>query len=97
VKSLSFCKRNFRTVFVSGSFDRTIKAWDIEIATPVDTFTGHEDIVTSVVATENCDTFISGSADRTIRIWDFYYARILRIIETNHTGWITSVAVTDDN
>ena len=59
--------------FISGSDDTTIKLWSID-GTLIRTFTGHNDVVTSVnfspVEGPDCLSFISGSLDRKIKLWD---------------------------
>jgi WD40 repeat protein len=54
--------------FISGSFDRTIKLWNISADACIRTFEGHTDYVNSV-ATIGDDRFISGSWDETIILW----------------------------
>lgn len=53
--------------FASGSFDKTVKEWDVRILRNVADLTGHEEWIQSL--SHGPDFWISGSRDTTIRIW----------------------------
>ena len=53
----------------SGSFDKTVRVWDLTTGEAVRTLTGHGDYVTSVCALDG-ERLASGSADKTVRVWD---------------------------
>ncbi|ETO32496.1 hypothetical protein RFI_04620 [Reticulomyxa filosa] len=61
----------------SGSYDFTIRIWDIETAKQLIIFEGHEDTVRSVKYGSNeignigcANTILSGSDDSSVRLWD---------------------------
>ena len=58
------------TMLVSGSYDRTIKLWDMQTGGVVRTFQGHTEQISSVSISQNCTIIASGSGDNTIRLWD---------------------------
>ena len=59
-----------RTV-VSGSFDKTVRVWDVESCAAVGEPTlGHYYYVFSVVISADGRTVVSGSNDDTVRVWD---------------------------
>ena len=58
------------TMLVSGSYDTTIKLWDMQTGGVVKTFQGHTKHVTAVSISPNCTTIASGSVDNTVRLWD---------------------------
>lgn len=53
----------------SGSFDKTIKLWNMQTGTLLETLTAHEGTVSSLVFTPDGSRLVSGSIDHTIRIW----------------------------
>ncbi|ETO04304.1 hypothetical protein RFI_33093, partial [Reticulomyxa filosa] len=56
----------------SGSYDKTIRIWDIETTKQCNVLNGHEDCVFSVKygANELLNTTLSGSSDKSVRLWD---------------------------
>jgi len=75
VTSLAFSHDGTR--LASGSFDTTIKYWDITANWPISfsgniltTFEGHASYVSSVVLSPDGQMLASGSYDNTIKLWD---------------------------
>ncbi|MDE2827370.1 MAG: hypothetical protein OXL40_08695 [Bacteroidota bacterium] len=58
------------TQLVSGSYDDTIRLWDVATGQEVRRFEGHRDWVNSVVFSPDGAQLASGSDDDTIRLWD---------------------------
>ena len=56
---------------VSGSWDATIKIWDIKTGECLNTLEGHKDSVNSIVISPDGKYIVSASSDNTIKIWDF--------------------------
>jgi len=53
---------------VSGSYDRTVKVWDVNPGRVLNTFEGHSNGVTSVKFSHNGKTIVSGSNDNTVKV-----------------------------
>ena len=66
---------------VSGSYDTTIKLWDMQTGGVVKTFQGHTGPVYSVSIPPNCTTIASGSYDKTLRLWDIQTEECYCIIQ----------------
>ncbi|ETO05312.1 WD repeat-containing protein, partial [Reticulomyxa filosa] len=56
----------------SGSYDKTIRIWDIETTKQFNLFKGHTSVVRSVKygSNELLNTILSGSDDKSVRLWD---------------------------
>ncbi|ETO25739.1 WD-40 repeat protein [Reticulomyxa filosa] len=81
----------------SGSFDTTIRIWDIETAKQVVVFKGHENALKSVLYGSNeigniggANTILSGSDDKSIRLWDIRSGQQIQIFK-GHTHYVYAV------
>ena len=58
-------------ILVSGSYDATIRLWDIATGKQLDTLQGHTYSITSVAVSPEGSTIASGSYDGTVLLWTF--------------------------
>jgi WD40 repeat protein len=78
-----------------GSFDRTIRLWDIRTQKKTATLKGHSSIVASVAFSPNGKTLASGSWDKTIRLWDIQSQKEAATLK-GHSSYVYSVAFSPD-
>ncbi|MGD1717665.1 GUN4 domain-containing protein [Dapis sp. BLCC M172] len=81
---------------VSGSYDKTIKVWDLATGSLKGTISDNSDRVFSVAINPNEKTIISGSADGTIKIWDLVTGT-LKTTLNGHSNSVYSVAFNPEN
>jgi WD40 repeat protein len=79
----------------TGSFDRTIKLWDMATGKEITTFEGHKSSVDSVAFSPDGKLLGSGSNDRTVKLWDLATGRELTTI--GFGGSVSSVAFSPDS
>ena len=76
---------------LSGSFDNTLKLWDVASGREIRTFTGHPSTVTSVAFSPDGRSILSGSFDKTVRLWDVSTGNEIRTFR-GHSEWVNSVS-----
>lgn len=87
---------NDRPVIVSGSRDRSVRAWNVVTGEPVGVpLEGHTDWVTAIAVAElpAGPVALSGSRDRTVRLWDLRSGRALGTL-SGHRDAVTALAAT---
>jgi WD40 repeat protein len=82
-------------ILASGSWDRTIKLWDVTTGTVLRTLQGHTGGVLSVAFFPDGKILASGAGDGTIKLWDVATGTLLRTL-SGHTGSVISVAFSPD-
>ena len=78
---------------VSGSWDNTIRIWDMQSWDCLKILQGHTDRVRSIAI--NCDgrIVVSGSEDNSVRIWDIETGKCLKVMD-GHKGHVNTVDLT---
>ncbi|ETO25213.1 WD-40 repeat protein [Reticulomyxa filosa] len=80
----------------SGSYDNTIRLWDIETSKELLVFNGHENTVKSVKYSpyesevNGGNIICSGSWDRTVRLWDIRSKKEIRVFK-GHRNYVSCV------
>ena len=77
----------------SGSYDETIKLWDISIGNVINTFSGHTDVIRCVAFSPDGTKLASASGyyDKTIKLWDVNSGTEIKTF-IGHTSDIYSIA-----
>ncbi len=63
---------------ISGSWDKTIKVWEVNTGKLLRVLRGHSDEITSVAVNANGKYIVSGSKDSTVKVWDLNSGNFIR-------------------
>lgn len=74
---------------LSGSWDHTLRLWDMNTGKCAQRFVGHTGDVMSVSISKSVRQFVSASRDRTVKVWNV----IGECVETlnSHQDWVSTV------
>jgi ribosome assembly protein 4 len=76
----------------SGAGDCTVRFWDIDTETPLETCEGHKNWVLIISWSPDGEKLASGSMDNSIRIWNPADGKEMGSPLTGHSKWITSLS-----
>ncbi|MGB6297060.1 MAG: AAA-like domain-containing protein [Rivularia sp. (in: cyanobacteria)] len=79
----------------SGSWDNTIKLWNISSGKIISSLDGHLAPVSSVAFSPDGKTLATGSVDKTIKLWNISSGKIISTLE-GHQNIVFSVAFSPD-
>jgi len=88
-KSAGIADRNWG-ILASGSWDNTIKLWDVNTGKEIRTLIGHANWVNSVAFSPDGKFLASGSADCTIKLWQVHTGIEIQTIR-GHSDSVSSV------
>jgi WD40 repeat protein len=80
----------------SGSYDKTVKIWDLGSGECLKTLEGHIGPITSVAFSHDSTQVTSGSDDQTVKIWDANSGDCLQTLE-GHSDEVRSVTFLQDS
>ena len=76
---------------LTGSWDNTLRLWDINSGVCTRRFVGHTKDVLSVAFSADNRQIVSGSRDRTVKLWNTLGECKFTIVEDGHTEWVSCV------
>jgi guanine nucleotide-binding protein subunit beta-2-like 1 protein len=76
---------------LSGSWDGTLRLWDLNFGTTTRRFVGHTKDVLSVAFSADNRQIVSGSRDKTLKLWNTLGECKYTIDENGHTEWVSCV------
>lgn len=79
-------------VLASGSWDNSVKIWDLQKGQASKTLVGHAQQVSAVAITPDLKHVVSGSWDRTIKIWSLDTGTELRTLAA-HSSQVNSLCI----
>lgn len=84
--------------FATGSFDRTIKLWQLSSEQAITTLKGHSDAIHCLAISPNGKLLASGSADKTIRLWNLKTGQVSVLGNwfSKHSEEVLSLAISPD-
>ena len=82
-------------MLASGSWDETVKVWDVQTGALKLTITGHCNVVDSVAFSPDGKTLAIGCYDKTIKLWDMQTVALKQTL-TGHSDQVVSVAFSPD-
>jgi WD40 repeat protein len=81
-------------LLVSGSWDQTIKIWNLETGKLIRSLKGHTDKVYTIALSPDQKIIASGSADQSIKLWYIETGELLATFK-GHNHTVTALAFTD--
>jgi len=81
---------------LSGSYDQTLKLWDLETGACLRTIEGHVGQVISTTFSPDGRRVLSGSVDNTVKMWDLHNGACLLTFKVHNYESMFSLAISPD-
>ncbi|ETO08073.1 WD-40 repeat-containing protein, partial [Reticulomyxa filosa] len=102
VKGIDYSTFDNNQLLCSGSYDKTVRVWDVDNNKQIQSFNGHLSFVYCVKFSQyhyhnhHQNVICSSSHDNTIRLWDFKHNQQLQVFN-EHTSWISCIELSSFN
>lgn len=80
---------------ISGSYDATLRVWDLRSKKCIKVLSGHSNKITCLAISADNSFAVSGAEDTTLRIWDLRSGECMHSLE-GHWHAIACVAISED-
>ena len=77
-------------ILVSGSYDRTIKVWNLITGRSLYTLSGHTGLIRAIAIHPSGEMLASASRDG-VRLWNLRTGELIALL-VGHSDWVNSVA-----
>merc|ERR1719251_77510 len=81
---------------LSGSWDKTLRLWDLSTGNTTRRFESHTKDVMSVAFSADNRQIVSGSRDKSIKLWNTLAQCKYTIQEEGHSDWVSCVRFSPD-
>ena len=82
---------------ITGSWDKTLRLWDLQKGVTTRRFEAHTKDVLSVAFSADNRQIVSGSRDKTIKLWNTLAQCKLTIQDEGHSDWVSCVRFSPNN
>jgi WD40 repeat protein len=93
VSSLAFTPDGL--TLVSGSWDKTVKLWQMNTGQEIQTLTGHSEDLRCVVVSPDGQTIASCGEDKVIKLWQLSTGQEIRTL-TGSSSWVFCLVISPD-
>lgn len=90
VMCVQFC--DILKIVITGSFDKTVRVWDLETGKEIRQLLGHSRCVRALQFDDA--KLVTGAMDNTLKIWNYHTGQCIRTLE-GHTGGVLSLHFLD--
>lgn len=92
-----------RKYLLTGDLNQVVQLWDLEAMVsapasdhqPIQTYTGHDGTINTLIFTEDQQTILSGSSDQTAILWDRSTGRLLQRFEVPNSSVQAAIIAPD--
>ena len=96
ISAIALSNEGLGGILVSGSFDTTLKRWNLSTGKEISTLEGNAGSVHAVAISSDGRTIASGHGNNTIKLWNLSTGQEIGILK-GHSSSVESVAISQDS